>query len=83
MAMEQADPSVLFSTTDNPTPENHVSGYFTTFDKRRLRYAIFKSDITVARGTIVLLQGRNETIEKYYETIRHFNARGLWVATFD
>ena len=81
--MEQADPSVLFSTADNPTPENHVSGYFTTFDQRRLRYAIFKSDITVARGTIVLLQGRNETIEKYYETIRHFNARGLWVATFD
>ena len=27
--------------------------------------------------------GRNECIEKYYETIRHFTARGLWVATFD
>ncbi len=29
------------------------------------------------------MQGRNETIEKYYETIRDFNAMGLWVATFD
>ncbi|PWV97213.1 lysophospholipase [Hoeflea marina] len=81
--MEQSDPGVLFSTADNPTPGNHVSGYFTTFDRRRLRYAIFKTEKTVARGTIVLLQGRNETIEKYYETIRHFTARGLWVATFD
>ena len=37
----------------------------------------------MARGTVVLLQGRNECIEKYYETIRHFTDRGLWVATFD
>ena len=49
----------------------------------KLRYAIFKSDAPVAKGTVVLLQGRNESIEKYFETIGELTARGLWVATFD
>ena len=76
-------PEILFSTSDNPVPENHIAGFFDTFDKRKLRYAIFKADVSVARGTVILLQGRNESIEKYYETIRNLNAQGLWVATFD
>jgi lysophospholipase len=74
---------LLIDTADNPTPGNHVVGWFESVGGKRLRYAIFKSDMSVARGTVVLLQGRNECIEKYYETIRHFTARGLWVATFD
>jgi lysophospholipase len=74
---------LLFSTANNPVPENHIAGYFESFDKRKLRYAIFKSATDIARGTVVLLHGRNESIEKYYETIRDLNARGLWVATFD
>ena len=73
----------LIETDDNPAPGNYVTGWFEGVGGKRLRYAIFKSDITVARGTVVLLQGRNECIEKYYETIRHFTGRGLWVATFD
>lgn len=79
----EAERPLLRATPDNPVPENHVAGYFTARDGTRLRYAIFKSSATVARGTVVLLQGRNESIEKYFETIRHFTARGLWVATFD
>lgn len=74
---------ILFSTPDNPVPENHTAGYFEGARKTKLRYAIFRSDASPARGTIVLLQGRNEFIEKYYETIRDLNAMGLWVATFD
>lgn len=77
------DLSLLIGMDDNPVPGNHVSGWFEGVGGKRLRYAIFKSDIPVARGTVVLLQGRNECIEKYYETIRHFTQRGLWVATFD
>ncbi|WP_052161372.1 alpha/beta hydrolase [Hoeflea sp. BAL378] len=73
----------LIETDGNPVPDNHVVGWFTSAGGKRLRYAIFKSDVPVARGTVVLLQGRNECIEKYYETIRHFTDRGLWVATFD
>ncbi len=77
------DTAQLIETDQNPIPGNHVVGLFDGCGGKRLRYAIFKSDIPVARGTVVLLQGRNECIEKYYETIRHFTARGLWVATFD
>jgi lysophospholipase len=73
----------LIETDGNQAPDNHVTGWFESAGGKRLRYAIFKSEVTVARGTVVLLQGRNESIEKYYETIRHFTARGLWVATFD
>ena len=35
------------------------------------------------RGTVVLLSGRNECIEKYFETIRDLAARGFGVATLD
>ncbi len=74
---------VLFSTPDNPIPENRAEGFFETHDGHRLRYAVFRSDAPVAKGTVVLLQGRNEYIEKYFETIRDLTASGLWVATFD
>jgi lysophospholipase len=74
---------ILFSTPGNPVPENHVAGFFEGHRGTRLRYGLFRSDISPARGTVVLVQGRNEFIEKYYETIRNLNAQGLWVATFD
>lgn len=77
------DAPSLIQSPGNPVPENHVVGWFTGHGGKRLRYAIFKSERSVARGTVVLLQGRNECIEKYFETIRHFTGRGLWVATFD
>jgi lysophospholipase len=79
MLMDQ----VLISTPDNPAPDNRTEGYFETFDGQKLRYAVFRSNASVAKGTVVLLQGRNEYIEKYFETIRDLTARGLWVATFD
>jgi lysophospholipase len=81
--MMSDDTPLLIETEGNPVPGNHVAGWFEGSGGKRLRYAIFKSDVPVARGTVVLLQGRNECIEKYYETIRHFTGRGLWVATFD
>lgn len=74
---------ILFSTAENPVPENHTAGYFEGFRGARLRYGIFRSQHSPAKGTVVLLQGRNEFIEKYYETIRDLNAMGLWVATYD
>ncbi|WP_337270126.1 alpha/beta hydrolase [Oryzifoliimicrobium ureilyticus] len=73
---------VLYSTPDNPAPENRSEGYFETYDGLHLRYGIFRS-VGPAKGTVVLLQGRSEFIEKYYETIRDLTTRGLWVATFD
>lgn len=75
--------TVLHDLPGNPLPANHISGYFTAHDGLRLRYAIFKSDISPAKGTVVLVHGRTESIEKYYETIEDLTRSGLWVATFD
>jgi len=77
------DLPTLIETDGNPVPNNHIVGWFNSAGGKRLRYAIFRADVPVALGTVVLLQGRNECIEKYAETIRHFTDRGLWVATFD
>jgi lysophospholipase len=74
---------ILFDTPENPVPANHTAGYFKGYDGKRLRYALFRSGGSPAKGTIILLQGRNECIEKYFETIAQLNAAGLWVATFD
>ncbi|WP_296101176.1 alpha/beta hydrolase [uncultured Agrobacterium sp.] len=75
--------AILHETKGNTVPGNHHIGIFEGQGGKKLRYAIFRSEQTVARGTIVLLHGRNETIEKYFETIRDLTAKGFWVATFD
>ncbi len=79
--------TILHPTTDNPIPAGKVHGHTVSFFEgaggRKIRYAIFRSDAPVAKGTVVLLQGRNESIEKYFETIGELLERGLWVATFD
>lgn len=75
--------AILNFTPENPPPENYSCGHFTGYRGVRLRYAIFRSSHSVAKGTVVLLHGRNESIEKYFETIRNLNDMGLWVATYD
>ena len=64
-------------------PDVAQAGYFRTYDRRRVRYAVFPCGRARPRGTIVLLHGRNEMIEKYFETIAELTAMGFWVATFD
>ncbi len=76
-------PDFIFETPGNPMPENASAGMLATPDGRRIRYAHFKAASRPLRGTVVILQGRNECIEKYYETIRDLSARGFGVATFD
>lgn len=66
----------------NPAPHNLVGGFIETSDRRRLRYAVAKLP-GASRGTVILLQGRNEAIEKYFETIGDLNDRGFSVVTFD
>jgi lysophospholipase len=60
-----------------------VAGFFDGVGNRKIRYAVFKTKAPVARGTVVLLQGRNESIEKYFETVGELMDAGYWVATFD
>ncbi|KFL26114.1 hypothetical protein JP74_15350 [Devosia sp. 17-2-E-8] len=73
----------LAATPSNPVPEGTRAGYFVTSDNVRLRYALFPRKGEVPRGTVCILQGRAEFIEKYFETIADFQARGFAVATFD
>lgn len=67
----------------NPAPEGTRAGWFTTSDNVRLRYATFRRSGAPQRGTVCLVQGRTEFIEKYFETIADFQSRGFTVATFD
>jgi len=73
----------LVSIPSNPVPEGARVGYFTTSDGVRLRYALWPRGEGKPRGTICLVQGRTEFIEKYFETIADFRKRGFAVATFD
>lgn len=74
---------LLFESPGNPLPENTAADTFTTRDGKRIRYALFGATGRPLRGTVILLQGRNECIEKYFETIRDLQKAGLGVATFD
>jgi lysophospholipase len=72
----------LVSIPANPVPDHVVTGAITTPDGISLRFARFDPP-PGRKGTVVLLQGRAEYIEKYLETVRDLRARGFAVATFD
>jgi len=55
----------------------------TTTDGDAVRYGVWRSDVRGAGGTVVLLSGRNEFLEKYVETIGELTARGWDVFSFD
>lgn len=73
----------LANLPSNPAPPGAQVAYFTTSDNVRLRYAIWRHAKKGSKGTICLVHGRTEYIEKYYETIHDLMARGFTVATFD
>ncbi len=76
-------PSLLFETPGNPIPENAFAEMMTMPDGRRLRYARFTATGRPFKGTVVIFSGRNECIEKYFETIRDLGERGFGAAIFD
>ena len=81
-AVDPQGPS-LVNLPSNPIPEGARAGVFETQDKVRLRYALFAKTAGPHKGTVCLVQGRTEFIEKYFETIADFQRRGFNVATFD
>lgn len=72
----------LISITANPAPDHGVTGAIKTPDGVALRFARWDPP-PGRKGTVVVLQGRAEYIEKYFETVRDLRARGFAVATFD
>jgi lysophospholipase len=72
----------LVSIPANPVPDDVVTGAIKTSDGVNLRFARWAPP-PGRKGTVVVLQGRAEFIEKYFETVRDLRARGFAVATFD
>lgn len=73
----------LIDHPDNPVPDGATSGFVETPDRIRLRYAHWPALGKTRRGTVTVLQGRAEFIEKYFEVIQDLRARGFSVVTFD
>ncbi|SFG96688.1 alpha/beta fold hydrolase [Methylobacterium gossipiicola] len=73
----------LNSTPDNPVPPGGTLHAVRTQDGVDLRAALWRPTTRLVKGTVCLLQGRAEFIEKYYETIGDLRRRGFAVVAFD
>ena len=73
----------LVSIPANPVPPDASVAALRTPDGVTLRVARWPAPPGRPRGTICLLQGRAEFVEKYFETIGHLQRRGFAVVTFD
>lgn len=71
----------LYPTADNPLPHGAECLELVTADKVRLR--AMRAVPEAPRGTLVLLGGRGDYIERYFETTRDVLARGFAVAMVD
>ena len=74
---------ILAQMPDNPMPENPVAGMLSTHDGATLRYARWKAIKRPVKGTVILLHGRAEYIEKMFETVADLQNKGFDVLTFD
>ena len=73
----------LVQVPGNPAPPGAVVEWLTLGDGVRLRTVRWILPDADATGTVLLLQGRTEFIEKYHEVVGELLARGLSVVTFD
>lgn len=73
----------LVETSGNPLPAGARQVPVTTSDGVPLRAVYWLPPTGTARATIMIMQGRAEFIEKYFETVAELLARGFAVATFD
>lgn len=73
----------LVATPGNPIPSNHVTTTVTSAGGVRLRVARWRPTSRRNRGTVCILQGRSEFIEKYFEVIAELRRRGFAVVAFD
>jgi lysophospholipase len=72
----------LVATPENPIPDGAILVGLTTRDGANLR-AIRWAGAAQPRGTMVILPGRAEFIEKYFEPISELLARGFAVVALD
>ena len=72
----------LVSTVDNPAPPGAVEQEVFAADGVRLR-AVRWTPPSNGRGTVAVLGGRGECIEKYFEVVSELLARGFAAASVD
>src|SRR5215813_15158089 len=72
----------LVSIPANPVPDGATVGTVKTSDGALLRFARFDPPAG-RKGTLVVLQGRAEFIEKYFEVVHDARKRGFAVAMVD
>ncbi|MCE4223292.1 alpha/beta hydrolase [Methylobacterium sp. C25] len=73
----------LKSTPGNPVPPGATLVPVRTADGQTLRAAYWRPVSRTEKGTVCLMQGRAEFIEKYYEPIGELRRRGFHVVAFD
>ncbi len=73
----------LVDLPNNPVPRGAVCETVTTDDGVGLRFARWPANRSPVRGTAIILSGRTEFIEKYFETVGDLRRRGFAVAIFD
>ncbi len=72
----------LASASDNPAPEGAIEERLRTADGVGLR-AVRWTPAGATRGSVAILEGRGEFVEKYFEMARDLLARGFAVAVLD
>ena len=73
----------LAATDANPIPFDPVCGFATTDDDVEIRFARWRTQKPNCRGSVIVLQGRGEYIEKYFETVTDLLSSGFDVCAFD
>ena len=73
----------LVATPKNPIPLGASTGYIEVRKGLRLRFASWQSVLRERRGTVCILPGRAEFIEKYFEAVGELRRRGFAVAVLD
>lgn len=73
----------LVTTPFIETPAGATCGLIETSDRVKIRVARWLQTTGVDRGTVCVMQGRSECIEKYFEVIADLLARGFAVVSFD
>ena len=69
---------------DYKAPLNSYFHRISMSDSKKIRLFYCKPEnIEKSKGTILLQQGHNEFIEKYFELIEEFKQRGYSVVSFD
>ena len=83
MAQQGPDLPDLVELPGFAAPTGAVVEWVTLDGGIRLRTARWMLPDDQTQGTVLLLQGRTEFIEKYYEVVAELLQRGLSVITFD